>query len=117
MATRHSTAMSVGRRRKRVVVALPWKAMLLVPLVGSLFLLATTFGLRVRTTPVFVNRLGLIEDIACTYTSGLATVEVLVRGEQNGARCSIYYRYGSSVPCEAGTTFRYGLCERPRALF
>ena len=90
--------------------------MLLVPLIGTLLLFATTFGLRVRTTTVFVNRLGLAADVACTYTSGLASVVVLVRGVQNGARCQAYYRYESSARCERETTFRSGLCEQPTGL-
>ena len=91
-----------------------WRWLMAVPLAGWVYLLGTSQGVLIREDPMFVNEHGLIQDVACIYSSGIVTASLVRAGELNGASCTRLYTFGSAPPCDVHHLISSGLCQDPR---
>jgi hypothetical protein len=84
--------------RKKPVM---WLGVLLLAVLGWLALVVTSHGLLIRHDPMArsASDSPFVQDIACTYSSGVRTVTVLSLGNTEAAECSQLYKFGSTPAC------------------
>ncbi len=63
-----------------------------------------------RADPMYVADNDVIEDVACSYMTGLRSVTVFTIGDKYGASCPLFYRFGSAPPCPGRTNLPPGVC-------
>ena len=84
--------------------------LLVIPVALRAYLAGMFEGVLIRSDPMFVNERGIVQDAACTYSSGFETATVLIIGEPGGASCEWHYRYGSAAVCDR-SDLKPGVCQ------
>jgi hypothetical protein len=84
--------------------------LLAVPVALAAYFAGMFEGVLIRSNPMLVNERGIVQDAACTYSSGFETATVLIIGQAGGASCPWLYRYGSAAICDR-SDLKSGVCQ------